>query len=500
MTNVSPEALEKKRKFDALKKEYLQTLGYKVEYIWECEWNTQLRQHPEILQQIKDAQFLKYEGPAWDPSVEMTEKQILELVRQEQLYGFLRVDISIQDENLKKHCAEFSPFFKHATISRNDVGDHMREFAEEAGLLKTPQRALIGSMFADDFWVGTPLLKWYLDFGFTVTKIHEVVQYEGVSVFEDFVDSTTATRRAADKDPDLEIHGACAKLLGNSSPGRSLMNIHKHTQVQIVDRQTAMRAVNSPYFLHLDHINDDTCELQMRKKFIPCKMPRQIGLMVYSYAKMYLLSFYYDLIAKYIPKHLHQCILTDTDSCYISLAAPSLRAAVKPELLPEYDQEIKNWMPQYLCDFHYQERQEARQRGESNDSEFNVLQACCHEVKDYQKRTLGLWKVECVSDGVVALAPKSYACFNLPEEDVCDTNKIVKLSHKGVQKSNNDLTAEDYWRVLDSTKPRYIVNRGMRLHGENTMRTYRLEKRGLSYLYTKRKVLADGISTIPLDL
>ena len=42
----------------------------------------------------------------------------------------------------------------------------------------------------------------------------KVVQYEGVEVFQTFVDDIADARRAADGDPDLEIQGACAKLTG----------------------------------------------------------------------------------------------------------------------------------------------------------------------------------------------------------------------------------------------------------------------------------------------
>ena len=90
----------------------------------------------------------------------------------------------------------------------------MENFAKHAGMLKTPQRALIGAMHAESFWVGTPLLKWYMKLGCTISKIHEIVQYEGLCVFKDFVDNIVEARIKADSDPTQEIHGAQAKLTG----------------------------------------------------------------------------------------------------------------------------------------------------------------------------------------------------------------------------------------------------------------------------------------------
>ena len=205
--------VQKKLKFDRLKREYITALGYQTIYMSECVWTSFLKEHPEQRQRIKAKQTLKYEGPAWEEG-EMTEAEILQLVATEELFGFMRVDIGIEDEALKERCKEFSPFFKHADITRNDLGKHMKTFAEETGMLKTPQRALIGAMHAEDFWVGTPLLKWYLDLGCTVKRIYEVVQYEGQVVFDKFVDDVTETRRQADSDPQKAIHGENAKVTG----------------------------------------------------------------------------------------------------------------------------------------------------------------------------------------------------------------------------------------------------------------------------------------------
>jgi hypothetical protein len=43
------------------------------------------------------------------------------------------------------------------------------------------------------------------------------------------------------------------------------------------------------------------------------------------------------------------------------------------------------------------------------------------------------------------------------------------------------------------------TNRGFRVI-DNKMYTYLKERAGFSYFYPKRKVLADGVSTIPLDI
>ena len=57
-------------------------------------------------------------------------------------------------------------------------------------------------------------------------------------------------------------------------------------------------------------------------------------------------------------------------------------------------------------------------------------------TSECDKRAPGKMKQEYIGDGVIALCPKSYICF--------DFEGASKMSHKGVQKSNNRLTAKQY--------------------------------------------------------
>ena len=80
-------------------------------------------------------------------------------------------------EHLKGKFAEMPPVFKNIDVSRDDIGDHMKTYAEERGIMKQKSKFLIGSMFGQKIMVISPLLKWYVQHGLKVTKIHQVVEY-----------------------------------------------------------------------------------------------------------------------------------------------------------------------------------------------------------------------------------------------------------------------------------------------------------------------------------
>ena len=153
----------------------------------------------------------------------------------------------------------------------------------------------------------------------------------------------------------------------------------------------------------------------------------------------------------------------DTDSAYMALSADSLEEVIKPELKQRYQSEKHNWFPR-------------------SDTP---------EHAAYDKRTPGLFKEEYRGDGIVALCSKTYYCFGVED----------KFSCKGVNKKTNDINKDTYtyMDVLLSKKSGSGTNRGFRVV-ENKMYTYLQERAGLSYFYPKRKVLADGMSTAPLDI
>ena len=93
-------------------------------------------------------------------------------------------------------------------------------------------------------------------------------------------------------------------------------------------------------------------------------------------------------------------------------------------------------------------------------------------------------------DGIISLCSKTYYCFG----DGKDT-----FSCKGVNKKNNVINKDKYLDVILSKRSGSGVNRGFRVMN-NTMCTYVQVKNAFSYFYPKRKVLEDGVATIPLDI
>ena len=249
--------------------------------------------------------------------------------------------------------------------------------------------------------------------------------------------------------------------MGNASHGTAITNQERHRDVKFCDSTKASQLINTPYFRQLEPIDDDTYEVHSAKKRINLNLPTQIGFFVYQYAKLRMLEFYYDFMDKYVDRADFEYCEMDTDSAYIAISGESVDALVRPRLREEYEKDKTNWFPRTDTPEH----------------------------KAYDKRTPGLFKVEWEGNGIISLSSKTYYCFGASD----------KFSCKGVNKKCNEVNKEKYLNVLLSKESSSGVNRGFR-RVDNAMYTYTQVRNGFSYFYPKRKVLEDGVSTVPLDI
>lgn len=222
-------------------------------------------------------------------------------------------------------------------------------------------------------------------------------------------------------------------------------------------------------------------------------VPIHIGFSILQYAKLRMLEFYYDFMDKYVSRKDFEYVEMDTDSAYMALSGP-LEDIIKPELRRQFFEEYGQWFPRPYCSEHAVEFVNAKMSPHPGQRIWNK-RSCCERVYKYHLRTPGLFKVEWSGDGILALNPKTYICWN-DDDSREDTGKC---SSKGLSKRTNKLTRRCFTDVLATKKPKCGTNHGF-IKKDGQMFTYSQVKRGLTYFYAKRKVLEDGISTTSIDI
>ena len=414
----------------------------------------------------------------------MTQQQILAAVVDGTLFGMVECDVRVP-EKLQDYFSEMQPVFKNVSVTRDDIGPFMRQYAEEHDIMSAPRRMLEGSYRGDKILLATPLLRWYLAHGLIVDHVYQIIEYEPKPCFRRFGESVSAARRAGDADPDKAIIADTMKLLGNSGYGKTVTNVDRHRDVKYCTEVGTSALINNKRFRQLDVVTDNAYEIELNKQVVKYTLPLHIGFFVYQYAKLRMLQFYYDFIDRYVERPLFQYCEMDTDSAYIALAGETIDDLVTSEHREHYFRHRSEWLPVECCDKHEDEYVQARLAGRA----WTATESCCIARNAFDKRTPGLFKVEWRGDGFVGLCSKTYYCFGATD----------KCSTKGLSKRQNAIDKEAFLAVLTNRRSSSGTNRGFRVHNSSMM-TYVQERAALTYFYGKRIVMADGITTAPLYL
>ena len=155
--------------------------------MWECEWK-------EIRNESVVKTFL---APASRPRWTMTQQEIIAAVVDGTLFGMVECDVRVPEE-LQDYFSEMQPVFKNASVTRDDIGPFMRQYAEEHDILSKPRVMLVGSFRGVKILLATPLLRWYLAHGLVVDRVYQIIEYEPNPCFRRFGESVSTARRAGD--------------------------------------------------------------------------------------------------------------------------------------------------------------------------------------------------------------------------------------------------------------------------------------------------------------
>ena len=212
----------------------------------------------------------------------------------------------------------------------------MKDYVEKEGLLCQPRKMLISSYFLEKGTLITPLLLFYLDLGQVCKKIYRFVGYIPVECFNNFVQSAANARREGDEDPNSSVVAKTKKLLANSSYGYQIMDHSRHTVTKNLNDEKTDGTINTKFFKHLDHINDQFYEVELAKAEIEHREPIIVGFFILQYAKVRMLELYYNFFARFCDVNKFEELEMDTDSLYLALSEKEMYDCIREESKAEW--------------------------------------------------------------------------------------------------------------------------------------------------------------------
>ena len=294
----------KKRALDSLRRHYIQKEGFKVIQMWVCGcWKLYERTNT-VKQHIRE--HFPYKRS-------LAAEQILEEMKKGKFFGWVQCDIEVPG-NLRSKFNNFPPISKNTLVSKSNIGDLMKNYAEEERLLSKPGKMLITSFTLQNGTLITPLLLFYLQLGLVCTKKHHFVEYTPKKCFNSFVQSALDARRQGDENPNSSVVAETMKLLANSSYGYEIMDRSRHTVTKYLSDKKLHADINSELFKKLDHVNNSLYEVEVAKAQIEHKEPIIVGFFILQDAKLRMLELYYNFFTRFCDVNKFEELKMDTDS------------------------------------------------------------------------------------------------------------------------------------------------------------------------------------------
>ena len=176
------------------------------------------------------------------------KNEIIQNVLNDKFFGFFEVDIEVPEQK-RKRFSEFCPLFVISEVPDEQIPQHMKDYKINTGrkMIKNNKK-LLGVMKTEKILLYSPLLKWYLNHGLKVTKIHRYISYISGRPFKWFPEEVSSARRDADNDKNKKQLGDTAKLKGNSFYGKMIENLEKHISTKFTtDEKLIDQIFRSPF-------------------------------------------------------------------------------------------------------------------------------------------------------------------------------------------------------------------------------------------------------------
>ena len=201
---------------------------------------------------------------------------LIEKIKRGDFFGVVDCSLEVPEE-LYPYFEDFPPIFKNCEVGRDDIGDHMKEFADRHKLLSKPRKMLISSFKLDRGPIVTPLLLFYLEKGLVLTDVFWFLQYTPRKCFQSFVQNVVDARREGDRNKESTVVAETTKLIGNSSYGYQIIDRSRHTTTKYVKGSQVNKLINNRFFKTLNELPEEIYEVGLNKTCIIHKEPLMVG-------------------------------------------------------------------------------------------------------------------------------------------------------------------------------------------------------------------------------
>ena len=315
---------------------------------------------------------------------------------------------------------------------------------------KSSYKLLLSQNNKKHYCVHFKILKYYLEQGLQITKIHNCIQFTQKPFLRPYIEFNSEQRALVHSKHEKDFY----KLKNNSLFGKTLEDVRKHSNYKLITCEQQMKKlIASPLFVDRDIITSDIIGVKMLKSKVKLNRPIFIGQAVLDHSKLTMYKLFYQTLPSCPLIHKIRLLGGDTDSFFLQLTIDHDKTG--DDILHN----MKN-----IVDF-------------SNYPTSHPL------FSNDNKARLGCFKDEVagrVIEEMILLRPKMYS-MKLRNE-----NDSIKRA-KGIARSvvKNNLRHIDYQKAFHETQES-TVEMTILKSKRHIVQTHSFQKRGLSIFDDKR--------------
>lgn len=323
------------------------------------------------------------------------------------------------------------------------------------------QKKLLLTLFdKKNYVIHHTMLKFVLSQGLILKKIHRVLKFNQSKWLHPYINLNTEQRKRATNDFEKNLY----KLMSNAVYGKTMENLRNRVDVKLKTkwhgRYGAAQLIAQPNFKKRKIFDENLVAIEMLKTEILMEKPIVIGMAVLDISKVVMCDFHYNYMKPKYGENV-QVLYTDTDSFIYKVFCEDFYADMKSDIM-RYDT--------------------------SDYPENNV-----YMMPRLNNKIPGLMKDECGGKCMtefVGLRSKMYSVR-------VNHHDAIKKA-KGIKKYTLDkkICFDDYKRCIEDNCTILRSQNTIRSLNHNVF-SVKQTKIALSPFDDKRKILANGIDTLP---
>ena len=181
---------------------------------------------------------------------------------------------------------------------------------------KSYRKLLLTQLNRTHYFVHFAVLKFYLEMGLTLKKVHRVVKYKQKPWLKEYIDFNSQQRALSSNEFDKAFY----KLKNNALFGKTMEDVRKRMNYKLVtDEEKLIKLTRSAFFHDRDIITQDIVGVHMLKSKVTLDKPIFVGQAVLDYSKLEMYKLYYQTLRQCPLIKKLELVGGDTDSFFLAI-------------------------------------------------------------------------------------------------------------------------------------------------------------------------------------